>query len=104
MGILSGLFDVLSETAQKYDEKSKEYYREYKSLRPEKILREMDNSGSDMAKKAALKKLYDEKTSSMSDYQLEKLTKEAKNHCTANTYNYALQVYQRETNRRDPWS
>ena len=58
----------------------------------------MDNSGTDIAKKAALRKLYDEKTCNMSSYELEKITKAAKRHCTAATYNYALQVFQRETN------
>lgn len=104
MGFLGGLLNTLVEAGQKFDEKSKEYYERYKHLRPEKILVEMDNSGTDMTKRSALQKLYNEKTSNMSSYELEKITKEAKSHCTAATYNYALQVYQKETNRRDPWT
>lgn len=104
MGFLNGLFEALGESAQNYNEKTKECYEEYKRFRPEQILREMDNSGTDFAKKSALRKLYDEKASNMSSFALEKITKEAKSHCTAATYNYALQVFQRETDRRDPWA
>lgn len=104
MGFLSGLVDALSESAQNYNEKVKKRYEEYKNLQPEKILIEMDNSGTDTAKKIALKKLYGEKASNMSSYKLEKITQEAKSHCTNATYNYALQVFQRETDRRDPWT
>lgn len=104
MGFLGGLWSSLNETAQRMDEKSKEHYAKYKNLCPEKILLEMDKGGNDIAKKMALQKLYAEKAGKMSVYELEKVTKGAKSHCTVNTYNYAVQIYQKETDRRDPWT
>lgn len=104
MGFLGGLMNAVNDKMQMLDEKSKEYYRKYADFCPEKILKEMDNSGRDPVKMTALRKIYAEKACHMDNYELKRITEEARNHCTASTYNYALEIYQKETDRRDPWT
>lgn len=104
MGFFSGFLNAMNDKMQMLDEKSKEYYNKYVNFQPEKILKEMDNCGRDITKISALRKIYTEKARQMNDYELERITKEAESHCTTNTYNYALEIYQKETDRRDPWT
>lgn len=106
MGILKSVFNYLYKEAQKVDEQSKRYYDKYRWFEPQKLLKEMDNCGSDIAKKMALKKLYTEKADTMAPNALQKITKDAKKHCSSDVYNFAQNICQEVINRRaprDPW-
>lgn len=87
LDVLGGFLDAINETAQKMNEESEEYYEIYKSLKPGKILLEMDKCRGDVPKIMALKKLYAEKAGKMNVCDLKKIVEEAESRCTPTTYN-----------------
>lgn len=110
MGLLKdigkGLFNTVLQQADGVNKQFEKYYDTYKCLVPQQILREMDKSGNDrngIIKIKALRKIYTERAEKMNSLELKGITKEAKKKCSANTYNFAQQIYEEISNKRDPW-